>query len=255
MRTVAHKKDELMDYVYIGKPFPENFPHKPELQLKAVRDGIAFPHVFGEEVGENSDKYGKISYFVEDHKAGTTHLLDALIEAGCVREKTRRVLRNKKGTDEYDEVLLTTYTLPYRSKEATFHLPTVNANISMACNVEVDGLIEVKLVTEDGEAERYLHIPIATAGPFSMSFLDYVGDIEEDIRDMVEEGICGFKKSDDCIMATFFDTQTGADCELEFYSISELLHTVVSVRIVKLENRIVDRKINCRRKTDGNENV
>ena len=242
MSHIVHKKGELMDYIYIGTPFPKDFPHKAELQLKAERDGIAFPHIFGEEAGETSDKYGKVSYFIEDRKAGDTHLLDALIEAGCVGEKTRHVLRNKNGTNEYEDVLLTTYSLPYRSKEATFHLPTVNANISMACNVEVNGLIEVKMVTEDGEAERYLHIPISTAGPFSMSFLDYVGDIEDDIRDMVEQSICGFKKSDDCILATFFDSQTGADCELEFYSIEELLHTVVSVRIVRLENNIVKRQ-------------
>ena len=74
--------------------------------------------------------------------------------------------------------------------------------------------------------------------------MDVLGDLEDDIRDMVKNGVNGFSYSREndypAWNATFFD-KLGRGTELEFESLHELLRTIVSIRLVKVDNRIIEK--------------
>lgn len=234
---------DIKKYEYYGKEFPEGCTFRKNLELQGKKDGVAFPHLFGLEIGEESKEHGRRSYIVSDGE--TTKMLDALIAAGCTRSMRREVMRAREN-GEYEDLVLTQFFLMYKAEDATFDLPTASENISNACNVATDAVLEVKLLTDDGDVERYVNFPFYTSGPFSTSLLDFLEGIEDEFDCMFEEGKDGFNvvKEDgsNYYEVTFFDVVTGQERAVQFETMSELLRTVCSVRLVKVENKIVERR-------------
>ncbi len=233
---------ETKNYKYVGKPLPAYCPIKTERTLEAARDGVAFPHRWGLVVGEKTDKHGLASYLIADKdKTGKT-ILEQMLEDDLLFENKRNILR-EVSDGGYEELRLTEYYLPFISEDATYQLPTVNEYIDCAVNVKTDALIEIRMVADGGDLERYLHIPVKTSWP-SVSFMDVLGDLEDDIRDMAKNGANGFSYSREndypAWNAAFFD-KLGRGTELEFESLHELLRTIVSIRLVKVDNRIVEK--------------
>lgn len=233
---------DCKNYRYVGKPLPDYCPIKTERTLEAARDGVAFPHRWGLVVGEKTDKYGLVSYLIVDKdKTGKT-ILELMLEDDLLFEHKRTVLREVPDGG-YEELRLTEYYLPFISEDATHLLPTVNEYIDNAVNVKTDALIEVRMVADDEGLERYLHIPVKTAWP-SVSFMDVVGELEDDICDLAEKSQNGFSRNNDdgfsVWEAVFFD-KLGRGAELEFESLHELMRTIVSVRLVKVENEIIEK--------------
>ena len=178
---------ETKNYKYVGKPLPAYCPIKTERTLEAARDGVAFPHRWGLVVGEKTDKHGLASYLIADKdKTGKT-ILEQMLEDDLLFENKRNILR-EVSDGGYEELRLTEYYLPFISEDATYQLPTVDEYIDCAVNVKTDALIEIRMVADGGDLERYLHIPVKTSWP-SVSFMDVLGDLEDDIRDMVKNGV------------------------------------------------------------------
>lgn len=234
---------EIKKYVYYGKELPKDCTLKKNIELQGTKDGVAFPHLYGLVIGEESKKYGRRSYIVSDGE--TTKMLDALIAAGCTRSMRREVMRKKEDGD-YEDLVLTQFFLMYKAEDATFDLPTASENISNACNVETNVVLEIKLLTDDGDVERYVNFPFYTSGPFSTSLLNFLEGIEDEFDCLLDEGKDGFNvvKEDgsNYYEVTFFDVVTGQERTVQFETMSELLRTVCSVRLVKVENKIVERR-------------
>lgn len=233
---------EIKKYVYYGKELPKDCTLKKNIELQGTKNDVAFPHLYGLEIGEDSKEHGRRSYIVSDGE--TTKMLDALIAAGCTRSMRREVMRKREDGD-YENLVLTQFFLMYKAEDTTFDLPTASENISNACNVETNAVLEVKLLTDDGDVERYINFPFYTSGPFSTSLLDFLEGIEDEFDCMFEEGKSGFSlvKEDGFTYyeVMFFDVVTGQERRVQFDTMSELLRTVCSVRLVKVENKIVER--------------
>lgn len=232
------------NYVYYGAEFPDTCPVDKSVVLTAEKANIAWPHVWGRPIGEDTDKYGHASYIVKDQKAGNTEFLDQLINAGCTTTYKRHVLRESKDTGKFEELFVTVHCLMYKAEDALFDTPTVEDGVSDACNVETDALIEVALSVDEGDWKRYLYFELKTAGPFSVNLVDFIqNDLEEEIKDMVDAPGSGvtYVAEEESYYIQFFNPVGDAE-DLSFRTLSELFHNIVGIRFVKMENRIIPRK-------------
>lgn len=225
-------------YVYLGAELPADSPMRKEVVMTARKKNIAWPPVWGEAVGETSEKYGLQSYICADVDENSVKHLQALIDAGCVTEKKRQVLRKKENGAGYEEVNLTVYYLMYKAKEALFEVPTAEEGVSDACNVETDATVEICLSIDDGKWKRYIYLEMRTAGPFSLSLVDYIQELEDTFEEL--PGRDGIRYEDGIYYITFFDEMGNAG-DLEFCSLTELFRNIVSIRFVRMENKIIGR--------------
>lgn len=235
---------EEKNYLYTGPDFPENCPVDKKVVLTAQKEHIVWPPVWGRAVGEDTEKYGRVSYIVKDQKAGNTDYLDKLLEAGCTTSYTRHVLRENKDTGTHEELFVTVHYLMYKAEDAMFDAPTVEEGVSDACNVETDALIEVALSMDEGDWKRYFYFPLKTAGPFSVNLVDFIqNDLEEAFEELVNVPDSGvvYVNEEKSFYIQFFNPVGDAE-ELSFGTLSELFHNIVGIRFVQMDNRIVKRK-------------
>ena len=232
------------NYLYTGPDFPENCPVDKKVVLTAQKEHIVWPPVWGRAVGEDTEKYGRVSYIVKNQKAGNTDYLDKLLEAGCTTSYTRHVLRENKDTGTHEELFVTVHYLMYKAEDTMFDAPTVEEGVSDACNVETDALIEVALSMDEGDWKRYFYFPLKTAGPFSVNLVDFIqNDLEEAFKELVSDPDSGvtYIDEEESYYIQFFNPVGDAE-ELSFRTLSELFHNIVGIRFVQMNNRIVKRK-------------
>lgn len=86
---------EEKNYLYTGPDFPENCPVDKKVVLTAQKEHIVWPPVWGRAVGEDTEKYGRVSYIVKDKKAGNTDYLDKHLISDTCCERTRTPVRMK----------------------------------------------------------------------------------------------------------------------------------------------------------------
>ena len=262
------------EYVYIGAPLPDGCPIDTKQGIH-TKNGI-YPHRWGLKVGEDSREFGKNSYLTIDQENNNTAMLDKLIAAGTTKEYSRsisRKVKNDDGKTVWKDALLTTYYLPYERASASFRIPTTQEPIENAVNVQTDALLEVLFVTGDEGWSRYVEIPIQTAWP-SVSMMDVIEDLQDIFVDWAQEKKNGFEffsfddveydnetegdpdfendfddededyeDGDDSqhpMMVLFFN-EAGDGSQLEFENVSELMHCIVSLRLVAVQNEIVER--------------
>lgn len=264
---MEEKTIKYEEYVYTGAPLPSECTIDTKQGLH-MDDGI-YPHRWGLKVGETSREFGKNSYLTADQKNGNTALLDKLIEVGAAQEYSRNIVRkvtNEEGDVRWRDAYLTTYYLPYERVAATFRQPTTQEPIECAINVQTDAVLEVLLTT--GDRERYLDIPIQTEWP-SVSMMDVIEDLEDTFLEWAEEEKNGFSffssddeednaenddfdddddydddEEDEChrAMKAMFFNEIGDGDKLEFENVQGLMRCIVSIRLVSVNNKIIDRK-------------
>lgn len=225
------------DYEYVGEPLPKNMINFQGITLES-KDSV-FPHIFALSVGFSTEKDGFVSFLGLDidKNSGDPKVLQMLINRGCVMEIKRMEQNRTNSADQCGKLVeVTRYFLPYRSTAATFHLPAAEESILNVPGSEAEGLMEVKLVTSDGNFERYLHFPIHILGGLGMSFLGWVNSLNKRIQVAARQGENGLQQIGPVVNAVFFDSITGDRHVLSFSSLEGLLNTVVSVRLVRLEN-------------------
>lgn len=265
---MEEKNVKYEEYVYAGAPLPPECTIDTKQGLH-VDDGL-YPHRWGLKVGETSREFGKNSYLTVDQKNGNTALLDKLIEVGAVQEYARSIVRkvtNEAGEERWQDAYLTTYYLPYERVAATFRQPTAQEPIECAINVETDAVLEVLLTT--GDWSRYVDLHVQTRWP-SVSMMDVIEDLEDTFLEWAEEkeyGFSFFSSEDDeecdtedddfddddyydddeedvchrAMKAMFFNEMGDGD-ELEFENVRDLMRGIVSIRLVSVNNKIIERK-------------
>lgn len=243
------KDKEYKKYIYVGKPMPEGCPLGLVAEL-FCENGV-YPQRWGESIGEVSETLGKKSYLKMDKDCDGKTMLDQLIECGAALSMTKYGARRVKTEDGYKWVdgAVTYYYLPYELEGATFRLPTAGEPISHAINVETDAVMEVLLTTGDEGWHRYLTIPIKTGWP-SVSMFDVVEDLKETILEWAADkknGFSFFEDEDDdedeecAAMEVLFFDEMGAGSGLEFESVRDLMRCIVSIRLVNVQNKIIEK--------------
>lgn len=243
------KDKEYKKYIYVGKPMPEGCPLKQTAEL-FCENGV-YPQRWGDCFGETSDAFGKKSYFTMDKDCKGQTMMDKLIECGAALSLTRYGARRVKTETGYKMVdgAITYYYLPYVAEDATFRMPTASEPISHAINVETDAVMEVLLTTGDEGWHRYLTIPIKTGWP-SVSMFDVVEDLKETILEWAADkknGFSFFEDEDDdedeecAAMEVLFFDEMGAGSGLEFESVRDLMRCIVSIRLVNVQNKIIEK--------------
>lgn len=243
------KDKEYKKYIYVGKPMPEGCPLKQTAEL-FCENGV-YPQRWGESVGEVSETLGKKSYLKMDKGCDGKTMLDQLIECGAALSMTKYGTRRVKTEDGYKWVdgAVTYYYLPYVAEDATFRMPTAAEPISQAINVETDAVMEVLLTIgdEDEGWHRYLTIPIKTEWP-SVSMIDVVEDLKETILEWATDKKNDFSflededEDEECAaMEVLFFDEMGAGSGLEFESVRDLMRCIVSIRLVNVQNKIIEK--------------
>lgn len=241
---------EYKRYIYTGKPLPASCPVKPVEELYS-ESGI-YPPRWGYRIGEISDTFGKKSYLEMDQNCAGKTMMDQIIESGAALSVTKyctRRIDTEQGS-KYVDGSITYYYLPYEQEDATFRLPTAVEPISWAINVETDAMMEVLLTTGDEGWQRYVTVPVRTGWP-SVSMIDVVERLEDTFIDWAAKKENGFRFFDmdeededeycTAMEVLFFD-ETGAGNGLAFGSVRELMHCIVSIRLVNVQNKIIDKK-------------
>ena len=96
---------------------------------------------------------------------------------------------------------------------------------------------------DEGDWKRYLYFDLKTAGPFCVDIVDFIqNDLEDSFQELIHEEGSGISYVDEEeSYAVQFFNPIGDMEELYFRTLSELFHSIVGIRYVKLENRIVPR--------------
>ena len=265
---MEEKNIKYEEYVYVGAPLPPECTIDTKQGLH-VEDGL-YPHQWGLKVGETSREFGKSSYLTVDQRNGNTALLDKLIEVGAAQEYARSIVRkvtDEAGAERWRDAYLTTYYLPYERVAGTFRQPTAQEPIECAINVQTDAVAEVLFTT--GDWSRYADFHIQTMWP-SVSMMDIIEELEDTFLEWAEEKEHGFSffssddeeddaedddidddndyydddEEDECYraMKVMFFNEIGDGDELEFANVQDLMRCIVSIRLVSVDNKIVERK-------------
>lgn len=269
---MEEKNIKYEEYVYVGAPLPPECTIDTKQGLH-VEDGL-YPHRWGLKVGETSREFGKSSYLTVDQRNGNTALLDKLIEVGAAQEYSRNIVRkvtSEEGDVRWRDAYLTTYYLPYERVAGTFRQPTAQEPIECAINVQTDAVVEVLFTT--GDWSRYVDFHIQTMWP-SVSMMDVIEDLEDTFLEWAEEEESGFSffssdneeddeendeadddfddgddyydddEEDEChrAMKVMFFNEIGDGDELEFENVRDLMRCIVSIRLVSVDNKIIERK-------------
>lgn len=242
------KEIEGKKYIYVGKPLPESCP-AGQVEELFCESGV-YPPRWAYCIGEISDALGKKSYFEMDKNCTGKSMMDRLIEEGIALSKTQYGTRQIKTENGYKFVdgAVTYYYLPYEQEDATFRLPTAIEPISLAVNVETDAIMEVLFTTGDEGWQRYITIPIKTKWP-SISMIDTINNLKETIIDWAMDNENGFSiymdddENDEELapLGVLFFDEMGNSSTLEFESVRELIHHIVSVRLVNVEKKDIEK--------------
>lgn len=215
---------------------PEYTGLKNEITIE-IKDGCewdGFGH--GTLVGVIYDDGTVKSYFGDDAANETTEIFDKLRnDMTLLKQHTYLTDRN---TMEMKGAEL--YYIPYKVKNHCSDKPTVtDAYVDSCCNVHYNVEYEILLVAGEG-LRKYITVEYETEGSFSACFFDKVEEIESMFEEWFEDNVRGFKTVDDGYKTVLFYDATGRDFEVEVSSVSELLHMVASIRVIKCEQKIMD---------------
>ena len=224
------------EYNYIVElieEIPENIPVSKTGTIRTEKEW--YGHSLGDAVGRIYDD-GKIeSFFKEDNN---NEWFNTLRNRGLLKSKHRNLI-NKKTFVEYG---CEEYYLMRRVVGHTSNLPTVtDCSLDDCCNVKFEYTFEILLVADD-DYKRYITESIETEGPHTYCLADKLESLEEVFEEWAENEEQGFKKSEDGGVTVIFYDDFGQSLDAEFYDIRELLMCINSVRIVKMEITIIDRK-------------
>ena len=142
------------------------------------------------------------------------------------------------------------YHLPYYVADHSAYQPTVNFDqISYSCNASNDVKIEVLFVHEEGWVNRYVTFELHTSGSFkggrSLSLMEFIEDLEQEIEDSAAE-----VDGDFFIAEEDSDNYSEGDIVLDFYdksgqrylyggSVERFLNMISSIRIIGIDTQII----------------
>lgn len=241
------ENEKYEEYVYVGKEIPADINIG---KTQRIRNTLGFyPPRFGLKVGEYTEEFGRKSFFLSDTSAEGPTILDRLIDAGIPEEHTYDVFKTveEDGKETKKVVSCTSYFLIYEHKDATFRRPTATESIINALNVNVSATVEIHFATEDmWHWDRYITMQLKTACP-AVSMIDIVSELPQDIRELVRKGKRGFsyaipeERGPRAPISVVFFNDVGHDCALEFDSLNDLMRTIVSIRLIDVNNHVVKR--------------
>lgn len=211
-----------------------------ELGVDSEEKMWAFPPQYGMTIGEESECLGRQSYYKADKEAGDTKRLDAVLQAGIARSYRGMFSREVNGKSCC--IPAEVFYLPYKDPEHIRYLPTALEPVSNAINTESE--LDVEILLSDGDsATRSILVSVKTHGAFAVSFMNLVEDIESVIGEMADENKAGIRwcgdEDEEAIEVVFFD-ELGWESIACFESIRELMRYIVSIRAVRVVNRIVN---------------
>lgn len=227
-------------HVSLAETLPEHIHMDQTMDIETK--GEWFGHSLGLAVGRVYDD-GRIESFLK-HDNGGTEWFDELREKHLLRSKRRHltVLSNDRTT--YKESDCDEYYLMYTVSDHMSHLPTVTKTFLDTCmNVDFTYTYEILFVGDDG-FKRYFYKTINTSGPHTYSLLDELEDLENLIEEWAEDGVYGlcYDAYGDLNLKMYDDF--GETLNASFSDTQELMMSINSIRIVKMEREIVDRHPN-----------
>ena len=143
----------------------------------------------------------------------------------------------EKGITQFDKatdnlIPKTIYFIPYVVKDHSRFKPTIiNDNVSGACNVSYDILVEL-IFSVDGLC-RYLTVPFKTR---NISIMELVNDLFEDEDELSEIGINWEEETEDDepgYTLDFYD-ETGERFNLVFHDAEDFKEAIVSMRVIDI---------------------
>lgn len=225
---------ELESYEEI--PEYSGFKKNEEIE---VRDGCGWNgHAYAVCVGIIYDDGTIESYFKADEENGNTEIFDKL-------RNDIRLVKKHVNLRDFNTMKLTSgtkYFIPYKVKNHCSDKPTItNTYVDNCINVHYSVEYEILLAASD-DFKRYITVEYETEGTFSSCFFNQVENIEEMFEEWFEEETHGFKVDEEGNKSVVFYDETGESCDIEIFSISELLSMVTSIRVIKCDRNII--KIN-----------
>lgn len=220
--------------VELIEELPKNIP----LTKKGIitTNGEWYGHSFGDCVGRIYDDGEKVSFFSDDRNNGTTELFDTLIGQGKTRVKQRLVIARDTGKERYcEDHYLVRKVVGHGSAKETVK----DDCLDTCCNVKYEYTYEILFVADD-EYKRYVYDTVKTDGTHTYGLSSVLESLEDTVMEWAEEGEKGFKLNDDGTISVKFYDDFGNDIDARFYSMSELMMCLNSVRIIELKREIVD---------------
>lgn len=178
------------------------------------------------------------SFYIKDHENNNTEIFDKL------RNDTNLIQKHYNFMQKDTGKLLgaTGYYIPWKVVGHSSDLPTVvDTYIDHCMNVRYEVAYEILFVAEE-EYRKYITIQYTTEGPYTSTFFDQLEGLESMIEEMIEDNENGLWKEDGTIYAAFYN-DIGEKLNAEIESLHALLGMITSVRVIKCESTIIDRKI------------
>lgn len=215
----------------------EELPGNIPLTKKGIitTNGEWYGHSFGDCVGREYEDGEVESFFTADRNMGTTELFDLLRSQGKTRTKQRwthnRETRTLRGCEEH-------YVMRKIIGHGSGKETVKNDCLDTCCNVKYEYTYEILFVADD-EYKRYVYDTVKTDGPHTYGLSSILESLEDTVMEWAEEGEKGFKLNDDGTISVKFYDDFGNDIDAVFYSMSELMMCLNSVRIIELKREIV----------------
>lgn len=247
-KKAAEKKEE-------GRKFILRHPLHEELKglidetatLISTNGDELYNHSYGRCIGQrriiNRDDPSKDiyeSYYTKDAET-STELFDKVRALHPLVTKYHNLYNGNTNTRYQAE----RYYMMYDAVDTTANTPTFRSEcLSRAMNMSYKVQYEVHLVVDDGY-ERFVTLDYATRGPYTTSFFSQVEDLERTFEELMEEGKLGFFMAEGELEdelegkhgVTFYN-EMGEPLKLGFHSMSELMMSVHSIRILNIESEM-----------------
>lgn len=97
---------------------------------------------------------------------------------------------------------------------------------------------KILLIADEG-LKRYLTVSYTGMGSYSQSFYDQLTSLEDLFEEWFEESSHRFQIDEDGLKTVTFYDDIGESCDVEIYSIRELLSMITSIRVIKCEKKII----------------
>lgn len=201
-----------------------------------IREGQEWDgHTYGFCVGMIKEDGTVKSCFKEDRRNGNTQLFDRLKVEMELYEKHCH-LRNRDTLELYDATL---YFILYRRENHCSTKPTVEDSYVDCCmNVQYILEYEILLIADEG-LKRYLTVSFTGMGSYSQSFYDQLTSLEDLFEEWFEGSSHGFQIDEGGLKTVTFYDDIGESCDVELYSIRELLSMITSIRVIKCEKKMI----------------
>lgn len=234
-------------YIYAGEtPLAiKDGPAKETIIMETRLRNIFTPIYFlelGEIVTKRDDllvpeEERKLKSFIRvDIENHNTAQIDEYINAGnCIQHTVQYA------TLKGPEITAIRYAIPYKDPTASCFEKTSDEPIYNAINTQTDAQCELHCVVDNEPYERDIVIDIHTGGPGALNLLDVLEDVEDDIQKMAEDGFDGifykdYGEEEPILNVLFWNRETGEVREFEFERVRDFLRTIVSARLIHVEN-------------------